>query len=160
MFIDRLDNWDPYFDAEAWETAFDFLLSVQPDAEEKKYPLQGDDIYALVMSYDTRAPEEGLLEAHEQYVDIQALLTGREAIEWALVDDLEVETPYDASKDAVMLKRPEQRQAVVSIYPGTFVALLPQDAHMPGLMVGHAPERVKKVVVKIKLDLLSPYEVE
>ena len=41
------------------------------------------------------------------------------------------------------------------MYPGTFVMFYPHDAHMPGLVFGDKPELIKKVVVKIKKELLA-----
>jgi beta-galactosidase beta subunit len=38
--------------------------------------------------------------------------------------------------------------------PGIFIAFFPHDAHMPGVSVGDSPAFVKKVVVKIKAELL------
>ena len=40
--------------------------------------------------------------------------------------------------------------------PGTFMALFPEDAHMPQLRVEGQPSRVKKVVVKVKRALVQP----
>ncbi|MBU1928128.1 YhcH/YjgK/YiaL family protein [bacterium] len=39
--------------------------------------------------------------------------------------------------------------------PETFVMLYPHDAHMAGLMIDVKPEFIKKVVVKIKKELLT-----
>ena len=97
-----------------------------------------------------------VLEAHRDYMDIQTVLVGAEGMEWCSADGLEVETPYDASKDVVLYNRPHQVQARIDLSPGTFAALFPQDAHLPQIIAGNAPELVKKVVIKMKLSLLNP----
>ena len=88
MIVDRLHNYTCYPFGKAWQLAFDFLLSLNHDAEEKKYPLHGDDLFAIVMSYETRTPETSELEAHRKYLDIQAVLTGEEGIGWCQADEL------------------------------------------------------------------------
>ncbi len=155
MIIDKLVFWKYYQFGPAWKLAFDFLMSLTPDSDEKKYNLQGDDIFAIVMSYETKTPEKALLETHRRYVDIQTVLVGGERIEWFSRDELIVDTPYDESKDVVFYKRTCPGSARVDVFPGTFVMLFPQDAHMPALMIDEKPELIKKVVVKISVELLT-----
>ena len=157
MIVDHLGNWNRYPLGAAWASAVDFVASLPPDAEEKRYPIQGEELYALVMSYETRNPEPPLFEAHRKYADVQTVLSGEEALEWALVDDLEVESPFDAAKDVAMYHRLEHGVTRVSLLPGTFALLLPHDAHIPGLVLADTRKRVKKVVVKIRVDLLTAY---
>ncbi len=155
MIIDKLKNWPLYPLGSAWQKAFEFLATLTPESAEKKYTIQGDDIFAMVMSYETQSPETAILESHQQYVDIQAVLVGAERFECAPTEGLEIETPYDAKKDVVFYQRNSPRPIQVNIFPGTFILLYPQDAHMPTLMVNDQPEQVKKVVIKIKLELLQ-----
>lgn len=96
MIVDRLHNYRCYPLGKAWQSAFDFLLSLPHDAEEKRYPLLGDDLFAIVMGYETGGPETAELEAHRKYLDIQAVITGEEGIGWCQADALEIDTPYDA----------------------------------------------------------------
>lgn len=154
MIVDRLANYTYYPLGKAWQLAFDFLLSMPLDAEEKKYHLQGDDLFAIVMSYETRGPEISELEAHRKYLDIQAVITGEEGIGWRQADELEIETPYDAAKDVELYKHPKQGLLRVDLFPGNFMALFPHDAHMPSLMTRQLPLFTKKVVVKVGMHLL------
>ena len=154
MIIDRLENWKQYHFGAAWAKAFEFLLTLSPDAEEKRYPIQGDDIFAIVMSYDTCSPEISLFESHQKYIDIQTTLLGTERFECAFTDTLTVQVPYDDAKDVQWYKRMIPGQTRVDVSPDTFVMLYPHDAHMAALMTGERSEHVKKVVVKIKAELL------
>lgn len=156
MIVDRLDRWSAYFSGPAWQRAFDFLLALAPDAEEGYTKLDGDDLYARVMSYDTRGPEQGVVEAHRQFIDIQATLSGAEGIDWFPLESLEVKTPYDASKDAEFYHPSATTPARVDNYPGTFVTLFPGDAHRPQQNVGVKSAPVKKVVVKVHTRLVTP----
>jgi YhcH/YjgK/YiaL family protein len=144
MIIDKLKNWPFYPLGSAWQKAFEFLATLTPESEEKKYTIQGDDIFAMVMSYETQSPETAILESHEKYVDIQAVLVGAERFECAPTKGLEIETPYDAEKDVVFYKPNSARPMQVNIFPGTFIMLYPEDAHMPTLMTNNQPEKLKK----------------
>lgn len=155
MIIDKLENWEHYHFGPAWKIAFDFLKSLTPESIEKKYTLQGDDVFAYIMSYETKEPELAKLEAHQNYVDIQAVLIGSEGFEWSTKSGLEVEELYNKSKDVEFFKRSCPGTARFDVFGDTFVMFYPQDAHMPALNVDGKSEFIKKVVVKIKIDLLT-----
>jgi YhcH/YjgK/YiaL family protein len=155
MIIDSLENFQLYHFGSAWEKAFDFLYSLTLDSEDKKYIIDGDNIFAMVMSYTTASQEESMLESHQNYVDIQTTLRAAEAFECFSTDKLKIKTPYDASKDAAFYTYTPHYQARVNITPSTFIMLYPHDAHMAGLMINDKPELIKKVVVKIKKELLT-----
>jgi biofilm protein TabA len=155
MIIDQLENWENYHFGKEWKLAFDFLMSLTPDSEEKKYTIQGDDIFAQVMSYDTKTRDEAVLEAHRKYADIQMVITGSEAIEWTPQTGLVVDKAYDKSKDVEFYKPNNSGQVRINVLPKTFVMLLPEDAHMPCLIPENKAKFVKKVVIKINVDLLK-----
>ena len=152
MIIDRMEYYNCYPYGSVWNTAFDFLGSITSGVEEKKYEIQGDDIYAIIASYKTK--ELHKFEAHREYVDIQCLLEGQEIIESTALNGLTVDMPYDPEKDVEFYVKTDSRKIISHLMPGMFIAFFPRDAHMPGVSVGNSPEIVKKVVVKIKAGLL------
>jgi YhcH/YjgK/YiaL family protein len=158
MIIDTLANWEHYPLGTAWQRVFEFLQSLTSAAEEKRYAIQGDEIYAMISRYETRTPETAKLETHRKYVDIQVVLQGRERLEWFPRAGLTSETPYDPAKEAEFYRRAFPGPVQVDLSPGIFVMLYPQDAHMPGLTIGQKPERIKKVVVKVAVELLAAGE--
>ncbi|MDD2709830.1 MAG: YhcH/YjgK/YiaL family protein [Verrucomicrobiae bacterium] len=154
MIIDSLPNWRQYRLTPAWDTIFNFLTSLTPSAEEKEYPLQDRDIYAKIMSYTTRLPEQSKLEAHRQYVDIQMPLLGADGIECHPLDGLKIDKPYDEKSDAILFIRPGAPFVAINLIPRQFAILFPQDVHAPGLALHSAPSKVKKAVVKVRTNLL------
>lgn len=156
MIIDSIKYWNNYPYGNAWQVAFEFLTSLTAKVDEGKYTLQGDQIFARVMHYTTRSPANAVLEAHQKYVDIQTTLVGAEGIEWFPISVLTAKTSYNEIKDVVFFHRPTEGLARVDVFPGTFVVLWPHDAHMPMLGVGEQTEPIKKVVVKIDVNLLQP----
>ena len=154
MIVDRIENWARYSKSRAWKKAFAFLQGLNADSEEAEALLEPDgSLLARVMSYPTRGPGECVLEAHRRFIDIQMTLANSEAIAWYPVEDLETKDPYDAEKDFEFFHPPKTEIARANVFPGTFVTLFPEDAHMPQLMTVESPETVKKVVIKMRLDL-------
>lgn len=153
MIVAPLEHHARTFAAEAVREAFAFVQSLGPEAEPTEHLLRERDLFVIVTGYDTRPPAEAVLETHRKYIDVQVMLAGREALEWYPAEGLEVRTPYDAEKDVAFYQRAEPGPARVVMRPGLFVALYPEDAHMPGLMVGGGPEPVKKAVIKIAVPL-------
>ena len=154
MIVDKLANWQFYSLGPAWRRAIDFVQSLDANAEQRRYDLQGNDIYALVVGYQTRSVTTAQFEAHRKYVDLQVVLSGVEALEWAHLDGLEVATPFDSAEDATLYHRPNSGVTHIDFRAGMFTALFPHDAHIPGLSLDENPTSVVKVVVKISVELL------
>ena len=53
MIIDKLENWNYYHFGPAWKQIFEFLDTLTPQSPEGKYTILADDIFAIVMSYET-----------------------------------------------------------------------------------------------------------
>jgi len=154
MIIDRLSNHTLYPLGDAWKKAFAFLEALTPDVAEGKYEIDNDNIFAIVMCYTTTTPENSLLESHRKYIDIQTVLDGAERFECAHIDDLSIQVPYDTDKDIILYEQKSCRAFTSDITPGTFIMLYPHDAHMAALMIEDMPKTIKKVVVKIKRELV------
>lgn len=154
MIIDTLENSGIYFKNKAWQTAFDFIKAQNPASEEKKYHLMGDDLYATVMSYQTKPRAGAILEAHRKYIDVQVMIAGSETIEYSNIGALEIQTQYSTDKDAVFYVPPDICTGSNLLIPGVFQVFFPGDAHMPGLNSDTVSAAIKKIVVKINADLL------
>lgn len=154
MIVDKIENWRLYQYGEAWWQAFKFLTALTPDADETDYPIQGDDIFARVMSYKTGLPEDSFFGAHRRFADIHVILMGSERIELFSACDMTVAKPYDKSTDIEIYVNPEQSRAKIDLHPGTFLALFPNDAHMTALNTDRFPKNIKKAQVKISIGLL------
>ena len=163
MIIAKIEDFKQYFPQKAMELAYDFLISLDEGMEEREYELVGRDMFARIMSYETRGPQNAVLESHIKYMDIQTTIAGAECIAWWHTSALEIDTPYHEGKDVTFYEKtapqsdnPIQPSARVDVYPGTFVALFPEDAHMPQLMLGTGGvSTIKKVVIKVSLNLIS-----
>ena len=106
-----------------------------------------DECYAMVSSYETAKRDSKEFESHRRYIDVQMLIDGKEYIEVAPIDSLEVTQEYSAEKDVMFFSNSFVGKNIL-LEPGKPVILMPEDGHMPGVACGE-PVKVKKVVVKI-----------
>lgn len=113
-----------------------------------RYAVDGDAIYAIVMSYTTKTPADTFWEAHRKYIDLQFIVSGVEAMAYAPLESMTASAEYDAEKDFVAYTGTGQTLIVPAQH---FTLFWPHDVHMPSLTVG-SPSIVKKIVLKVAVD--------
>lgn len=156
MITGTLDNWQQHLSGPVWEKAFNFIKALPAATADGKTLIEGNGIFAIVGAYDTKPPEGQDIETHRKHLDIQVMMSGTEGIDWFPRPLLEVKTPYDDEKDAAFYHRPAgPAPAHLTMAPGRFAIFYPDDGHMCQLVTGGKVENVKKVVIKIRLDLLK-----
>jgi YhcH/YjgK/YiaL family protein len=120
-------------------------------AAEGRYEVQGEDLFFTVQEYTTAPLEEGRLEIHQRYLDIQWLVSGRECIGYCPLEGLIEEQPYSDSKD-IAFYRSERPISRLNLETGLFAVFFPNEPHMPGRQAAGLPEPVKKIVIKVRMD--------
>lgn len=131
-------------------------LAVAANPQEKtpgRYALQGDNIFMNVMQFATQSPEQKKAELHQQYIDIQVLLSGEERILFGLSDSARQCEEMHVEDDYQLCSQIADEQAMV-LKPGRFVIFMPREPHKPGCVV-QAPMDIKKVVIKVRASLLQ-----
>jgi YhcH/YjgK/YiaL family protein len=156
MIFDSLENWPLYGDKPAWKRAFGFLTSMDPGIAPGEYELEGRDIYAVVFDCTTKALLDTTLEAHRIYADLHLPLSGPEVHARFPLAGLEENTPYDAAKDAATYHHPDRFTALFTLHPGHFALYLPHEAHLSQGKTDPRPQALRKVVVKLRAELLRP----
>ncbi len=126
-----------------------WLLEFSPQMADGRYDIEGDDVFALVQSYDTVPASEKKYESHRAYADIQYIAEGSEVIFYAPTTGLVSTIGYDEAKDCLLYSDPVAATPL-SMAPGLFAIFLAQDGHKPGC-VHNTKSRIKKVVVKVRL---------
>ncbi|MGD0596666.1 MAG: YhcH/YjgK/YiaL family protein [Sedimentisphaerales bacterium] len=151
MILDRIDNTRLYLGLHAgFAKAFEILRDkTLAKKEDGKYPIDGDKIYYTLQRYTTKPLNEGKLEAHRKYIDIQFLLEGQELFGYASLKGLTAAQEYNSQKDIAFFNTPKEITKV-KLEPGLFCILFPDDAHLPALQLAD-PIEVRKVVVKIQI---------
>lgn len=136
----------------AFQKALHAIAKLPADAPLGKFPIDGDSIYGNVMEYDTSIEKPEKLEFHRKYVDIQAILDGRETMFWADIKNLAIRDPYLADKDVEFRIPPEKGVSKLDLLPGFFAVFYPEDGHYgKGLPLSGPAGKIRKVVVKVKL---------
>ena len=127
-----------------WLRAFDAAMA------DGRHDIDGDDVFALVSSYETGPSTEKRFETHVRHIDLQYVASGHERILHAPAAALTVETPYDEAADVAFYAEPPFASSLL-MRPGDLAIFHPGDAHKPGCMAG-GRHTVRKVVVKVRIE--------
>ena len=148
MIVDVFENSGKYYCINPkFEKAFKYIFSNDfAQLPCGRYEIDGDDIYANVDEYQTKT--QSRLEYHRKYIDIQFLAIGEENIGYCNLKELEIKEDFNEKKDVGF---GSGKTDFIKIYGSKFMILFPQDAHQPCMAIDN-PLKVKKVVVKVKVD--------
>ena len=109
MILDTLENIEAYASLNPnFATAFAFLRDTDlAQLPIGKNEVDGDKVYAVGIKGPGRKPDEGLLETHDKYIDIQLVLRGVDTMGWKARKDLGPTT--DASDPRNDVRSEERR---------------------------------------------------
>lgn len=149
MILDKLEHAGWYETlSENFKKGFDYLKNTDLlNAEIGKFEIDGKNVFAIISEYDSKKHEDCRLEAHRTYADIQFIIAGREAIGYKPLSNQKVTAEYLPEKDIIFFSG-ETTQ--LPLEAGMFAIFFPQDIHRPCMQIA-GPEKVKKVVIKVKL---------
>ena len=126
-----------------WADVFDVN---QPDG---RYEIDGEAMYAIVVTYDSKPVSKLFFESHEKYIDVQIVLDGQEYLDVALDEALTVRAAYDPEDDASLWDYDGAFSSLV-MKPGRFAILWPSDVHRPARKLDKVAP-VRKLVVKVRV---------
>ncbi len=144
MIFDNIKHIENYKNLGDVYKALEFLSSTDfSKMPAGDYPLN-DKMYYKVVDLTTK--ENPLPESHKNYIDVQFLLFGEEAIGVADVNcDKEI-AKSDPENDIWFYNCKVQ---YITLKPADFMVLYPTDIHAPGKTVT-SPANCRKIVVKVK----------
>ena len=150
MIFDTLKNAELYYGChDGFKKGFDFIKKVIADGTEVgKYEIDGKNVWASVQAYDPKEPHEKF-EAHKNYIDIQFIVSGKEYMECAYIDNCELMTEYNPEKDVAFYTASGDKVRL-DCEANTFAIYFPEDVHKPGIKLVDGVS-VKKVVVKVHI---------
>lgn len=139
---DRIEGLHPLFKA-----AFDYIKSHDLlNAPLGRIEIDGEKLFINNSNPECVAAEDQVLEVHRKYIDIHVLLEGEETIGWKAIEDVTNETKaYDEEADCALYA--EKADSYVTLKPGQFLIVYPEDPHAP--IIGQG--RIRKLIVKVKL---------
>ncbi len=134
-------------DKALWSKVFAFLGdSKLATMAPGKYPIDGDNAYAMISSGPPKKLEDVKWESHRKYIDLQYVISGKIKLGMAPVAKATVTEPYSESRDAANYNIEGK---YLTATPKEFFLFFPQDAHRPDIKVEGA-DSLKKLVIKIK----------
>ena len=153
MIFDKLKNAACYAGlSDNFRKAIEFMLSRDFSLEPAgKYEIDGDKIFAMISSYETR--KEADYEAHREYVDIQLLLVGEEYV-YVGSSAGAVQTK-EYTPDCEFFKFTPESANCVNLHVGNFAVFMPNELHMPNMDSCNGTFANLKVVVKVHKSLLK-----
>lgn len=139
----------------AIQKAINFLNSV--DLENLaigRHDIDGDKMFANVMSFETSSATDKQAEVHKEYIDVQCLISGEEKIEFSLANENNpIATEYDSVNDFYLISEMLNSSSLI-LCPGMFAVFYPEQPHKPGCYIERS-NRLKKVVIKIHKKCLQ-----
>ena len=148
MIADSIKNKAMYESlGNGYKLGFYFIEKcISENLELGKYEIDGKNVYAFVQEYDSKT--EGKYEAHNNYVDIQYIVSGVEAMDWKQRVDSVSTVPYSDEKDVEFFDVEEPVR--IPFKAGDFAIFFPNDVHRPGMKLNESVP-VRKIVVKIHI---------
>jgi biofilm protein TabA len=116
---------------------------------EGRTGIRGDDAYVNLVSTKTRSREEASFEFHRRYADIHIVLEGSERILVSNVGSMSLKNEFDPVADYGLQEGSAEVDLVLQ--PGMFCICLPDDSHMP-LVVVDKPGVLKKIIIKMAVQ--------
>ncbi|AZG74766.1 YhcH/YjgK/YiaL family protein [Shewanella livingstonensis] len=119
--------------------------------EVGNYPLEGKDIFVIVNDYETKPKEIEPFEVHQQYIDVQYVVSGEEEFGYLPLTNQIPSKAYFAKHDYAEFDYQSNQDdaAFIPLKAGMFALFFPGDIHMPGTSA--IPQKVRKVVIKVRV---------
>lgn len=109
--------------------------------------LDGDNLFINNSNPTCVTVDQQVLEVHRDYIDVHILLEGQETVGWKALEDLTQETKaYEKEGDCALYA--DRPTTYVTLQPGQFLIVYPEDPHAP--IIGEG--KIRKLIGKVKVD--------
>ncbi|MGB1309000.1 MAG: YhcH/YjgK/YiaL family protein [Oceanihabitans sp.] len=148
MIFDKIEHADIYLNKNEYiNKAIKFLQTEDLNAlAAGRHEIDGDNVFALVLEYDTHPLLEGKWEAHRKYYDLQYIVEGKEQIAIANINTMKVVEAYNKEGDYELFSGEVTELKTLS--EKDFILLSPHEVHQPGIVINNTIQKIKKIVVK------------
>lgn len=128
-------------------TCLNFIKNENLNALENGQHKLTDDITYNVLSFTTSSENEREWEAHQQFIDVQTIIEGKERVDYQHIDKMETRE-YKAEDDFLQVNG--KSNFSVEMEKDMILVLYPKDAHKTGININESRD-IRKVVFKIKV---------
>ena len=152
MIYDSLENLSRYiaFAPEAVGRLADELSALSYETPAGKKTLIVGKLFIMVQCYNTRKNDLEQLESHEEFADLQLVVSGDETGYCGAVENLEC--VREMTDDYALFRANADAAQSIALSQGKFAVFFPGEGHMAGFGDGSP---VVKAVVKIHRSLLK-----
>ena len=150
MVVDTLRNCEQYYVfGERFQKAFEFLKKNDiTKMELGRHDIDGDNVFILVQSYDSKSIDNCGFEAHRNYADVHFVAEGFQYLGYGPIERAgEPITEYDPKADAIFFEKECQ---FVLLQKGDIAIVFPHDVHMPQRRALVAVP-VRKACIKVRV---------
>ena len=134
---------------ERWNAAFKFLIESDLKTLAPGRIDLNEDVYAVVSEYENKNLEDVRFESHQEYIDLQYIISGEEVIGLTNDKTLKVISQYSEINDIIFYDFDGGK--LLSASSGNYFIFFPNDIHKPCIKVKDKSE-VKKIVIKIRYN--------
>ena len=106
--------------------------------------LDGDNLFINNSNPTCVTADQQVLEVHRDYIDVHILLEGQESVGWKALEDLT--QAYEKEGDCALYA--DRPTTYVTLQPGQFLIVYPEDPHAP--IIGEG--KIRKLIGKVKVD--------
>ena len=150
MIIDTIENAEKYFcNHPLFAKAFEYIQKQNLETiEPGNYEIDGDQLKVIVSAKPGKTKEESTpkFECHDQHIDIQLCINGKEQIGWKPRQNCtQPRGEYSSEKDVLFFN--DAPDMYFQLTNNQFAIFFPEDVHAP--MIGEG--EIKKMVIKVKI---------
>ena len=132
---------------QTWQAVAEWLQTTDLNALPLGRNEIGEGAYANVAEYETKL--KSVYELHRQYIDVQLLARGEEALFVADKEDgREPQGEFNVEGDCILYADAVNARRVL-VSPASYQILYPSDAHKPCMALNDTPQSVRKVCIKV-----------
>ena len=149
MIIDNIKNLEKYEKVhEQIKNVINFLENFDKNNFKPGRIDINENLFASCQSYKTLKAEEKEFEVHEEYIDLQYIVTSSERMDFATKDSYG--KPYKIDEDGdFFLTNDIKNYSKLFLNEGDFAIFFPGEFHKPGCSLDN-DRQVQKIVFKIK----------
>lgn len=150
MILAHLNDSDRYASLHPlFKQLFDYVKAHDfTHVPAERIVLDGDRLFINVADVTLKSPEEQVLEVHRRYIDVHFPLSREEIMGWSSLSVLTTKSvqPFNEEDDFAVYA--ERAQSYLTIHPGEFAIVWPEDAHAP--IIGQGA--LRKLIAKVCID--------
>lgn len=148
MIFDHISNLNKYRGViPHLEEVLEFISKYDLNTLENGKYIISDDVFVMRQSYQGKNEEEVYPEKHNNYLDIQLVLSGYEVAYYDLYNNyLEVYQDFLEERDVIFFRNKLNNKVVLC--DSKFALFFKEDVHAPGIKFDN--EIIEKVVFKIR----------